>query len=179
MHKNNQLAPFADFPGTKLGRLTLVRASKVGRVKTWFCKCDCGGKGKSIPLKELHRGVRSCGCLVDRLPAKEPTQSRMPEYQTHYSLIRKCTAPHDKEYINYGARGIKVCQRWTESFEAFLEDMGPRPSTLHRMQRENIDKDFTPENCYWETTKVYNERQRAAQETLQPEHAETTKTNDL
>jgi hypothetical protein len=67
-------------------------------------------------------------------------------------MIHRCHTPTDYAYQNYGALGITVCARWRESFENFLEDMGPRPSTDHSLDRYP-DKygNYEPSNCRWAT----------------------------
>lgn len=67
-------------------------------------------------------------------------------YNTWRGMLRRCTTPGATGYESYGGRGIKVCDRWLESFENFLTDIRPEGKTL---DRENPDGDYTPENCRW------------------------------
>jgi hypothetical protein len=73
-----------------------------------------------------------------------------PEYRSWQMMKNRCLNPKGYDYAYYGGRGIKVCKKWLH-FEAFLEDMGRRPSALHTLERKNGDGHYTPRNCVWAT----------------------------
>lgn len=74
-----------------------------------------------------------------------------PEYAAWGAMIQRCTNPRHPRWKYYGARGITICQRWRDSFPAFLADMGPRPSAGHSLDRVNNDGHYEPSNCRWAT----------------------------
>lgn len=71
-----------------------------------------------------------------------------PTYRTWLGIKRRCSDPRYKDFANYGAKGIRVCPEWDQSFEQFLRDMGERPAGL-TIDRINPWGDYAPGNCRW------------------------------
>lgn len=76
----------------------------------------------------------------------------------------RCYNKNNISYKNYGDRGIKVCDRWLNSFENFLKDMGEKPSDKHSLDRIDISGGYEPSNCRWATPEEQAVNKRALTE---------------
>jgi hypothetical protein len=83
-----------------------------------------------------------------------------PEYEIWCGIKKRCSNPQTLAYKNYGGRGITICERWQDSFEAFFADMGPRPSPQHSIERKNNALGYSPNNCIWATATIQGRNKR-------------------
>jgi hypothetical protein len=143
-----------DLSGRRYGLLTVLGHHRTYLKKAfWLCRCDCGretvGRGRDLGNgRKKTCGSRECR-LVLWPKVERPKYRRRPERKTWEGIIRRCNDPKQRGYKNYGGRGIKVCQRWMDSFEDFLADMGPRPEGKFSIERKEVDGDYEPNNCIW------------------------------
>jgi len=168
-----------DLIGRTFGRLTVAERSHAvrrtdghGTIVYWRCVCDCGNE-VAAATSDLHGGKRkSCGCYrVDVAHGKTLThgQSRRGKWSRAYrawsGMIQRCTNPKNTKYVDYGGRGITVCDRWRASFEDFLADMGDCPPG-RSIDRIDNDRGYEPGNCRWATPAQQRRNQRPREQVL-------------
>lgn len=149
-------------PGARFGAWVVQGPAPTRRGCTHVrVRCACGVEAvrESASLRAGRTsGCQRCAGAARRLA--EPSESR-PEYGVWVSMIQRCTNPRRAKFKEYGARGITVCDRWLKSFSNFLDDVGPRPSPSHSLDRfPNNDGHYEPGNVRWATAQQQALNQR-------------------
>lgn len=146
-----------DLTGHTYGRLTVIeRAAKVpGKRIMWLCRCTCGVTTTTAGQSLRSGRTQSCGCLRDeRTASVQRTHglARTKVYRCWSDMKTRCYNEKKPSFKRWGGRGIKVCDRWLNSFENFLADMGHPPTLDHSLDRwPDNDGDYGPGNCRWAT----------------------------
>jgi hypothetical protein len=152
--------------GTKINSLLILSETEIhitsggNKHRTIICKCDCG-KIKKIQLSSVTNNItKSCGCYSASLAKirmktinKKHGETLTSEYNTWCSMKKRCNNIKHKAYKYYGNLGIKVCDRWLNSYENFIEDMGRKPFKEYSLDRIDGTKGYCKENCRWATNK--------------------------
>lgn len=132
----------------KFNRLFVLKY--VGHQK-WLCECECGNKiiAYGSQIKSGH--TQSCGCLQKERTSNANTKHhycKTPIYTVWQNMRERCNRKTNKEYHNYGGRGIKVCDEWNANFENFKDwafnNGYEKGLTIDRI---DVNKDYEPNNC--------------------------------
>jgi len=145
----------------KYGRLTIVKKSHSVYGIMWECLCDCGNI-TYVRTGHLNSGsVKSCGCLLkeSQNSLKIHGQYYNDIYPVWLDMKRRCYDQNRKDYVNYGGRGIKVCDRWLNNVVIFIKDTGARPKG-YTLERINTNGDYEPSNCKWASKAEQNRNSR-------------------
>jgi hypothetical protein len=146
---------FKDLTGKTFGLWSVV--SYAGKRKNnllWNCRCMCGVE-KVVQGTNITSGKSAgCGCVQYAKLTERNTKhglSDHPLYGVWSSVKQRCNPAFKDKFEGWAGRGIKICDRWANSFEHFLVDMGERPSADHQIERKDNDGDYEPGNCIWAT----------------------------
>lgn len=159
--------PRIDLTGRVFGRLTVKERIVPPKGRTLFvCACECGNE-VTVNGSDLQTGNNvSCGCFraehIGAVNYKHGAAAKgdlTGAYRSWRTMRDRCYNEDNNRFYAYGARGIKVCDRWRDSFENFFADMGERPEGMS-LDRINVDADYSAENCRWasKTEQARNQR---------------------
>ena len=155
----------SDAAGERHGRLIAVNRAGPDKwgAALWRFLCDCGEKNYVARIDQVRRGIIvSCGChKKERSAGNEYSLKhghkrrdwQSSEYTSWRNMRQRCHSPNADGYDRYGGRGIRVCDRWRDSFKTFLSDMGKKPTPRHTIGRIDRDGNYDPGNSRWESAK--------------------------
>ncbi len=136
--------------GRTFGDLTVIaREGRQGTKATWKCACSCGNTHVARSDQLKNGDIRSCGCKNPHKRKHGRAGTRI--YRIWRGMLDRCYNEKAASYANYGGKGVTVCDRWRESIDNFIEDMGLPPSESHTLDRKENADGYHSGNCKWST----------------------------
>lgn len=141
-----------DLTGQRFGKLVVQEfAGKQGNFAMWKCQCDCGKEHMARGANLLSGQIKSCGCGARQNGLKHG-DSKTRLYRIWYGIIRRTEDSSRKEYKDYGARGVRMCKEWRESYESFRAwALSNGYNDTLSIDRIASDGNYEPGNCRWAT----------------------------
>lgn len=150
---------FKDETGNRYTRLVVLHRAESDKhwAAMWLCICDCGNS-LVVSGRNLRKGnTKSCGCLLREYQKGKRKHGyriggvQTPEYNSWINMKKRCLNKNNHKFPYYGGRGITIYPLWIESFQEFLDYIGPKPSPKHSLDRINNNGNYEPGNVRWAT----------------------------
>lgn len=158
-----------DMIGKKFGRLTVLtregtHVSGRSKLALWGCICDCGNETVVRGASLRNGTTKSCGCAQRENASIANTTHGLSRTRIHrvwQAMKKRCENPNDKNYFNYGGRGIHVCEEWKDDFMSFYRWANSNDFDEGlTIDRIDVNGNYEPSNCMWVTQKVQSNNTR-------------------
>lgn len=164
------MPPFKDLTGARFGRLVVIKRlenNQNNRIR-WLCQCDCGRTTEKTGNDLKSGRSRSCGCMrLERPNHYIHGDSHTRLHRIWSLIIDRCKNKNNKNYHNYGGRGITLCAEW-HTYLAFKEwALSHGYSSELSIDRIDNNKGYSPGNCRWTDAMTQATNTRAARRVIQ------------